>query len=42
MARYLIDHKIDAPEGLKDFDYEGYRFSPKLSGEREWVFTRRQ
>ena len=42
MARYLIDHKIDTPQGLKDFDYEGYRFSPKLSDEREWVFTRRQ
>ena len=42
MARYLIDHKIDSPEGLKDFDYEGYRFSLKLSDEREWVFTRRQ
>jgi hypothetical protein len=42
MARYLIDRRIDEPEGLKDFDYEGYRFAPKLSGEHDWVFTRRQ
>jgi len=41
MARYIIDHRIDQPEGLKDFDYEGYRFAPKLSEERDWVFTRK-
>jgi cytoplasmic iron level regulating protein YaaA (DUF328/UPF0246 family) len=41
MARYIIDHRIDQPEGLKDFDYEGYRFAPKLSEARDWVFTRK-
>jgi len=42
MARYLIDQRIDRPEGLRDFDYEGYGYNPELSSEREWVFTRRQ
>jgi uncharacterized protein len=42
MARYMIDQRIDRPEGLKDFDYEGYAFNAGLSDDREWVFTRRQ
>jgi len=25
MARYIIENKIDRPEGLADFDYEGFR-----------------
>ena len=42
MARYLIDKRIDAPEGLKDFDYEGYKYNASLSTAKDWVFTRRQ
>ena len=42
MARYLIDRRIDDVEGLKDFDYEGYRFAPRMSDAKDWVFTRRQ
>jgi cytoplasmic iron level regulating protein YaaA (DUF328/UPF0246 family) len=42
MSRYLIDQRIDDAEGLKDFDYEGYRFAPKMSNEHDWVFTRKQ
>ncbi|MDH3219901.1 MAG: peroxide stress protein YaaA [Gammaproteobacteria bacterium] len=42
MARYMIDNRIDEPEGLKGFDYEGYRYNAGLSGDEEWVFTRRQ
>ena len=42
MARYLIDHQIDKPEALKDFNYGGYGFSADLSASHEWVFTRRQ
>ena len=41
MSRYIIDHRIDQPEGLKDFDYEGYRFAPKLSEGNDWIFTRK-
>lgn len=42
MARYMIDNRIDRPEGLKDFDREGYQYDPSLSSEKEWVFTRKQ
>lgn len=42
MARFLIDQRIDNVEGLKDFDYEGYRFAPAMSNDKDWVFTRRQ
>jgi cytoplasmic iron level regulating protein YaaA (DUF328/UPF0246 family) len=42
MARYLIDHRINDPEALKEFDREGYSFNLDLSGSHEWVFTRRQ
>jgi len=42
MARYLIDHRIDEPEALKDFNSGGYAFNPDLSASHEWVFTRKQ
>ena len=42
MARYLVDQRIDEPEGLKDFDYEGYKYNASLSTAKDWVFTRRQ
>ena len=40
MARYAIDHKIDRPDGLKDFDVEDYRFDPKASDQDRLVFRR--
>jgi cytoplasmic iron level regulating protein YaaA (DUF328/UPF0246 family) len=42
MSRFMIDQRIDDAEGLKDFNYEGYRFAPKLSNEHDWMFTRKQ
>ena len=42
MARYMIDQRIDDVEGLKDFDYEGYKYNASLSTAKDWVFTRRQ
>lgn len=41
MARFIMQNRVDEPEGLKDFDFEGYRFHPKLSCENELVFTRK-
>jgi len=32
MARFMIDGRVDRPEGLKDFALDGYRFDPDLSG----------
>ena len=42
MARYMIDHRIDQPDGLKDFNVAGYAFRNDLSSEGDWVFTRPQ
>ncbi len=41
MARFIIDERIDDPEGLKDFDRDGYAYNDELSSADEWVFTRR-
>lgn len=40
MSRYIIDHQIDSPEKLKQFDSEGYRFSAEMSQKNDWVFIR--
>jgi cytoplasmic iron level regulating protein YaaA (DUF328/UPF0246 family) len=42
MARYAIDNRVEAPEGLKDFDRAGYSFRPERSTDAEWVFARPQ
>ncbi|MGB0361249.1 MAG: peroxide stress protein YaaA [Endozoicomonas sp.] len=40
MCRYMIDKKINQPEELKGFDYEGYEFNEAMSSDKELVFTR--
>jgi len=40
MARYVIDRRLDRPEGLKAFNEEGYAFDARRSNDREWVFAR--
>ena len=40
MARFQVRHRIDDPEGLKDFAEEGYGFRPDLSADDRMVFTR--
>jgi cytoplasmic iron level regulating protein YaaA (DUF328/UPF0246 family) len=40
MTRFIVDHNIEKPEELKTFNYEGYEFDDRLSGESEWVFVR--
>jgi len=40
MSRYIIDQRIDEPEQIKQFDVDGYRFSPEMSAADEWVFIR--
>ncbi|CAN5124217.1 peroxide stress protein YaaA [soil metagenome] len=42
MARYAIDHRIDRAEGLKAFDYDGYRWNAAMSNGADWVFSRPQ
>jgi len=40
MARYIIKNRITKPEGLKDFDMDGYRYIESRSNTREYVFIR--
>ncbi|MES2487056.1 MAG: peroxide stress protein YaaA, partial [Bacteroidota bacterium] len=40
MVRYIIDKNVKTLKGLKGFDYDGYRFDPKLSKGNTLVFTR--
>jgi cytoplasmic iron level regulating protein YaaA (DUF328/UPF0246 family) len=41
MARFAVEQRIAAPEGLKDFDSEGYAFDAKASNDATYVFRRR-
>lgn len=40
MARYVIKERLTDPEGLKDFDYAGYRFAAEESSADRLVFLR--
>ncbi len=40
MSRYIIDHQINDPEQIKNFDSDGYYFNSDFSKGDEWVFTR--
>ncbi len=40
MARFIIQRRLTDPEGIRDFDTGGYRFSPDLSEGDRWVFLR--
>jgi len=40
MARYVVEKRINAPEGLTSFDVEGYRYTPDVSTADKLVFRR--
>ncbi|GLR65191.1 peroxide stress protein YaaA [Marinospirillum insulare] len=42
MARFILENKIDQPDGLKKFDLDGYSFNQTLTEENSWVFTRKE
>jgi cytoplasmic iron level regulating protein YaaA (DUF328/UPF0246 family) len=42
MTRFMVQQRLDRPEGLKDFDQSGYRFDQALSTPTTWTFTRPQ
>jgi len=42
MTRYIIENRIEKPEGIKQFDVDGYTFSESMSSANEWVFIRKQ
>lgn len=41
MTRYVVENRLNEPEGLKKFDTDGYAFEPSVSDENTWVFRRR-
>lgn len=41
MVRFAAERGVDQPEGLKEFDHDGYEFAPEASSETVWVFRRR-
>ena len=41
MVRYMAEHKIEAPEGLKNFDRLDYVFRDDLSSDTEYIFERK-
>lgn len=38
MARYCVKKRVEDPEKLKSFSWEGYRFVPELSNESTFVY----
>lgn len=40
MARWIVQHRADQPEQIRDFDTEGYAWAPEASDATHWVFRR--
>jgi cytoplasmic iron level regulating protein YaaA (DUF328/UPF0246 family) len=40
MCDYIIRNHLTRTEDLQSFNLDGYRFAPKLSSDKDWVFTR--
>lgn len=40
MTRWMIDNRIDDPEAMKGFDYDGYKFDADASSADAWTFQR--
>ena len=41
MTRFVVKNKIDRPEGLLDFNLDGYNYNKKLSEPDSPVFLRK-
>lgn len=39
MARYILKNRLENPEDLKTFSYDGFTFRPELSDKRNYLFT---
>ena len=40
MCDYIIRNHLTRAKDLQSFNLDGYRFNPKLSADKDWVFTR--
>jgi len=41
MVRYMIDKRVEKPQQLEQFNYDGYAYDSSLSSDTTMVFTRR-
>ena len=41
MVQYVIKNRIDEPEKIKGFDWNGYEYEASLSDEKKYVFVAR-
>ena len=39
MTRYLLKNRIDSPDGLRAFEWEGFAFDEERSTSDRWLFT---
>jgi cytoplasmic iron level regulating protein YaaA (DUF328/UPF0246 family) len=42
MSAYIIQHRINNPQAIKQFDVAGYSFNAAMSSASDWVFTREE
>ena len=42
MTRFAVTNRLVEPEGLKDFDSDGYAYVPEASDDTHWIFRRRE
>ncbi|MEG2984316.1 MAG: peroxide stress protein YaaA, partial [Peptostreptococcaceae bacterium] len=40
LTRYIIKNKINSPNELKNFNYDGYTFNINLSDSNNFIFSR--
>lgn len=40
LSRWILQHRLVEPEGMKAYDGDGYAFDPKGSSADEWLFVR--
>jgi len=40
MTRFIIQERLESPESIKEFDWDGYQFKESGSTDNEWLFTR--
>jgi uncharacterized protein len=41
MARYIVENRVETPKGLQGFASGGYRYDPKASDDKHYVFARK-
>ncbi len=41
MVQYVMEKRIEDPEDIKKFDWNGYAYEPSLSNEKKYVFVAR-